>query len=95
MAKKKKNGAFRTKKGTITARGRKAHATYKEGGRDKFPIKDKKSASSALKLRGHAGPPGSPRRESIIRRAARLLPAAAKRAREADSGKGKKAKRKK
>jgi hypothetical protein len=39
---------MRTKKGNVTAKARK-----KAGVKGKFPIFDKKSASSALKLRNH------------------------------------------
>lgn len=85
---------FRTKKGNITAKGRKQNATYKEGGEGKFPIKDRTSAMSALKLRGHAGPPGSARRMAVISRAAKYAPEAARKAREADARQRKPSKKK-
>jgi len=75
-----------TKKGNVKASTRKRTATFKEGGRGKFPIFDRRSAMSAIKLRGHA--PAS-KRAAILRRAARYAPEAARRAREADQGKRK------
>lgn len=45
----------RTRKGTVTAKARKKHGTKKGSNkRGSFPVFDKKSAKSALKLRGHA-----------------------------------------
>jgi hypothetical protein len=70
--------ANRTSKGNVTATARKAYGD-KEG---RFPIFDVKSATSAIKLRGHANSPGE--RLGIIRRAAKYAPSAARRAREAD-----------
>lgn len=68
----------RTAKGNVTAAARKAY-----GQRDgSFPIFDRKSASSALKLRGHAD--SARERSSIISRAAKFAPDAARRARTAD-----------
>jgi len=72
--------AKRTKKGNVTAEARKAHGVGKE---KRFPIFDKKSAESALRLRGHSKT--SSERASIITRAATFVPAKAKAAREADS----------
>jgi hypothetical protein len=68
----------------VTAEDRKKHATL-SGGR--FPIKNKSQASSALKLRGHAK--SKSERRSIIRRAAKFIPGAAKKALEADRKAGK------
>jgi hypothetical protein len=68
---------MRTAAGNVTADARKKHATL-EGGR--FPIFDKQSAISALKLRGHAG--GD--RGKVIAKAARYAPEAAKKARQTD-----------
>lgn len=70
--------ANRTKKGNVTATARKQYGM--KGGR--FPIFDKRSAMSALKLRGHAK--SAAERASIIRRAAQYAPEAARKAREAD-----------
>lgn len=70
--------ANRTKKGNVTATARKAHGDTK----GRFPIFDKKSAESAIKLRGHAN--GVAERARIISRAAKYAPEAAKRARETD-----------
>jgi hypothetical protein len=69
---------MRTKKGNVKA------IAYKKYGnkRGAFPIFDKKSATRAIKLRGHAKTPGE--RASVIRRAAKYAPAAAKKAREKD-----------
>lgn len=68
----------RTKKGNVTAEARDKHGD-KEG---RFPIFDKKSALAALKLRGHAK--SADERASIINRAAKYAPEAARQAREAD-----------
>lgn len=68
----------------VTAEDRKKHATL-SGGR--FPIKNKSQAMSALKLRGHAK--NKSERRSIIRRAAKFAPEAAKKALEADRKAGK------
>ena len=72
---------MRTKKGNVTAEARKKHGE-KDGS---FPIFDKQSADSALHLRGHAS--YSSERQSIINRAAKYDPTAAKKAREADKKK--------
>ena len=69
--------AERTAKGNITQDTREKHATV---GKDKFPIFDKKSAEAAIDLRGHA-PEAD--RATIINKAAKDAPAAAKNAREA------------
>tara|TARA_R110002110_G_C13083456_1_gene684084 strand:+ start:68 stop:553 length:486 start_codon:yes stop_codon:yes gene_type:complete len=68
----------RTAKGNITQDTRDKHATV---GKDKFPIFDKKSAESAIKLRGHAS---KANQKKIINKAAKYAPEAAKKAREAD-----------
>jgi hypothetical protein len=68
----------RTKKGNVTAQARRAHGE-KDGS---FPVFDEKSANSALHLRGHAD--SAQERSSIISRAAKYAPAAAKAARKAD-----------
>jgi len=72
---------MRTAKGNVTQATRKKHATV---GKDKFPIFDKKSAESAIDLRGHA-PEAD--RAKIINKAAEYAPEAAKKAREADKKK--------
>jgi hypothetical protein len=71
-------GVKRTRAGTVTAYARKRHG----GTAGRFPIFDARSARSALRLRGHARTPAE--RRSVINRAARYAPAAAKRARQAD-----------
>lgn len=73
-----------TDSGNVKAKARKKHATYKQNGKGKFPIFDRKSAMSALRLRGHA--PKS-QRDDIIRRAAKYAPEAAKKARKQDKKK--------
>jgi hypothetical protein len=67
----------------VTAEDRKKHATLSEG---RFPIKNKAQAMSALRLRGHARTKAE--RRAIIRRAAKFVPAAAKRAWDEDKEKG-------
>lgn len=79
--KKKYNRKKRTREGNVKASARKKHATYRDDGKGKFPIFDKKSAKSAIRLRGHASPQ---QRQSILRRAAKYAPEAAKKARERD-----------
>ena len=68
----------RSAKGNITQKSREKHATV---GKDGFPICDKKSAESAIKLRGHAS---AADQERIINKAAKYAPAAAKKAREVE-----------
>jgi hypothetical protein len=80
MAKKKRK-AMRTKSGGVSAAARKKHGM--KGGR--FPVFDKKSARSAIKLRGHAK--SKKERSNIIRRAAKYAPGAAKKARKVDAKK--------
>tara|TARA_R110000824_G_scaffold125429_7_gene284579 strand:+ start:482 stop:961 length:480 start_codon:yes stop_codon:yes gene_type:complete len=70
--------ADRTAKGNITQDAREKNATV---GKDKFPIFDKESAESAIKLRGHAS---KANQKKIINKAAKYAPAAAKKARKAD-----------
>lgn len=41
----------------VSEKLRKKTATVRVGGKDKFPIFDKKSAESAVKLEGNAKPP--------------------------------------
>lgn len=69
----------RTRKGTVTAKARKRFGNK----RGRFPIFDGRSARSAIRLRGHAKSAGE--RRSIVRRAAKYAPAAAAKARKADS----------
>ena len=59
----------------VTAQDRKEHSATGDG---RFPIATKQQAISALKLRGHAKDKGE--RRSIIRRAAKFVPAMAKEA---------------
>ena len=73
--------ADRTAKGSVTQAAREKYATV---GDDKFPIFDKKSAESAIDLRGHA-PKAD--RAKIINKAAKYAPEAAKKAREEDKEK--------
>jgi len=54
---------------------------------DRFPIKNKSQAMSALRLRGHAG--SKAQRRAVIRRAAKFAPAAAAKALAADKAAGK------
>ena len=68
----------RTAKGNITQDTREKYATV---GKDKFPIFDKESAESAIKLRGHAS---AADQKKIINKAAKYAPEAAKKAREAE-----------
>lgn len=68
----------RTRKGNVTAKARKRYGNSK----GKFPIFDKRSARSALRLRGHAK--SASQRRSIIARASKYVPAAARKARAAD-----------
>lgn len=68
----------RTGKGNVTAAARKRYGNK----RGAFPIFDTKSARSALRLRGHAKTKAE--RDSIIRRASRYLPGAARAARQRD-----------
>jgi hypothetical protein len=70
--------ARRTRKGNVTASARKRYGNK----RGKFPIFDAKSARSAIRLRGHAK--SASERASIIRRAAKFAPTAAKKARAKD-----------
>jgi len=69
----------RTAKGNITQDTREETATLSD---DRFPIFDKKSALSALRLRGHGTTDAE--RKKIINKAAKYAPEAAKKAREAD-----------
>jgi hypothetical protein len=46
--------AKRTKKGNVTAKARKKHGGGKGLKKGSFPVFDRKSAKSALRLRGHA-----------------------------------------
>ena len=69
----------RTPSGAPSEEARDDHATL-SGGR--FPIFDKKSAESAIKLRGHNT--SSEERKKIINAAAKYAPDAAKKAREED-----------
>lgn len=64
----------RTGKGNVTATARKKYATV---GKSKFPIFDAKSATSAIKLRGHASPA---EQKKIIAKAAKYAPKAAAKA---------------
>lgn len=68
-----------TDKGNVKSSTRKKKAVLSEG---RFPVFDKKSALSALKLRGRAK--NAKERNRIIRAAARYAPEEAKKARETD-----------
>jgi hypothetical protein len=59
--------AKRTRKGNVTSTARKKHGTVGS----KYPIFDKKSARSALKLINHAKPPLSAAQKARIRAKAR------------------------
>jgi len=67
----------------VTAEDRKKHATL-SGGR--FPIFNKATARSALRLRGRTH--NKAERRKVINKAARYLPNEAKKAREADRKRG-------
>lgn len=67
----------------VTAQDRKEHSATGDG---RFPIATRAQAASALKLRGHAK--NKEERRSIIRRAAKFLPSAAKAAWEKDKEAG-------
>lgn len=55
MAKRRGTKANRTKRGGVSASARRKYGTKRGGNRKgSFPVFDKKSARSALKLRGHA-----------------------------------------
>jgi hypothetical protein len=71
--------ADRTPSGSPSAEAREDHAVLPDG---RFPIFDKKSAESAIKLRGHNT--SQSEREKIINAAAKYAPEAAKKAREED-----------
>ena len=79
----KKKVAKRTKAGTIKPKVRDRTATLSD---DRFPIFDEKSASAALRLRGHGTTPAE--RKKIVAKAAKYCPEKAKKAREADRKKG-------
>lgn len=67
----------------VTAEDRKKHSATGDG---RFPIATRAQAASALKLRGHAKDKAE--RRAIIRRAAKFLPEAARKAYESDKEKG-------
>jgi hypothetical protein len=69
----------RTKKGNVTAEARAEYGTVG----DRFPIFDKRSALSALKLRGH-GNITKQERARVVNKAAKFVPEAARAAREVD-----------
>ena len=70
---------LRTKSGTPSSKAREIHGEKKTG---RFPIFDRESANSALRLRGHSTT--KKQRSNIISRAAKFAPNAAKKARVAD-----------
>jgi len=72
----------RTKSGGVSAAARRKHGVGKG---KKFPVFDRKSAVSAIRLRGHAK--SSAARKNIINRAAKYAPGAAKKARAVDAKK--------
>ncbi len=78
---------MRTKSGKPSATARRKSGTKSGAKKGSFPIFDKKSASSALKLRGRRT---GKARANIINRAAKYAPAKAAKARKADSKKKKK-----
>jgi len=73
----------RTDKGNVTAEAYERYGN-KQG---RFPIFDRKSALSALRLRGHAS--SKQERANIIRRARQYAPAEAAAAYERDKAEGK------
>jgi hypothetical protein len=74
--------AMRTKSGGVSAAARRKHGVGKG---KRFPVFDRKSAMSAIKLRGHAK--SRSERSRIISRAAKFAPAAAAKARKVDAKK--------
>lgn len=80
---------MRTRSGKPSATARKKSGEKSGAHKGSFPIFDKKSADDALRLRGHAGPPGSKRRQSVISRARKYDPKKAAAAAEADRKKKK------
>lgn len=89
---KTKRKAMRTKKGGVSAAARKKYGTTSraKGRTGSFPVFDKKSARSALKLRGHGSTPRSAVISKVSRFASKTndagLKAAVKKARKADKG---------
>jgi hypothetical protein len=75
---------MRTRSGGVSAAARRKHGV---GPKKSFPVFDRRSAASAIKLRGHAKTKAQ--RRAIINRAAKYQPAMAKRARAADRKRGK------
>jgi hypothetical protein len=73
------NCSLRTKKGSVTAEARAKHGTIG----DRYPIFDKRSAISAVKLRGH-GNLSAAERAKVLRRAAQYAPAVVAKARLVD-----------
>ena len=76
----------RTKSGKPSAAARKKYGEKSGSKKGSFPIFDKHSADSALKLRGRRS---GKAKSDIEERAAKFDPAAAKKARAADKKKGK------
>jgi hypothetical protein len=62
---------LRTKRGNVTTEARKKKGFKKGPARGKFPIFDRKSAASALKLINNAKPPLSDTQKASIRRRAK------------------------
>lgn len=75
---------YRTKKGNVTSKARSKFGS-KGNHKGSFPIFDRKSAISALRLRGRRK---GKERANIINRAAAYAPEAARKAREADKERG-------
>jgi len=67
----------------VTAEDRKKHSATGDG---RFPVKNASQAHSALKLRGHAK--SKEERRAIIRRCAKFIPEAAKKAWDQDKKEG-------
>jgi len=85
MARSGKKGTknLRTKSGNVSSTARKKHGMKSNSSKKgSFPIFDKKSALSALRLRGRAH--SRKDRMNIINRARKYVPTAAKKARAAD-----------
>lgn len=83
MARKKRGTkSMRTRSGGVSAAARRKHGVGKG---KKFPVFDRKSAMSAIRLRGHAK--SKKARSNIINRAARYAPGAAAKARKVDAKK--------
>jgi hypothetical protein len=87
-ARRRGTSAMRTKGGGVSTTSRKKHGMKSKTARKgSFPIFDRKSATSALRLRGRAR--SKKDRLNIINRARKYAPQQAKQARQKDKNAGK------